>query len=34
MAGGRKVNIHDMQNMQNRMQDMMKNMPKGMYPKN
>jgi hypothetical protein len=34
MAGGRKVNIHDIQSMQNRMQDMMKNMPKGMYPKN
>ena len=33
MAGGRKMNIRDLENMQNKMQDMMKNMPKGMYQK-
>jgi hypothetical protein len=31
MAGGRKMNVRD---MQNKMQDMMKNLPKGLFQKN
>jgi carbon monoxide dehydrogenase subunit G len=34
MAGGRKVNVRDIQSMQNKMQDMMKHLPKGMFQKN
>lgn len=34
LAGGQKMNVRDLQNMQNKMQDMMKNLPKGLFQKN